>query len=97
MHHVVTTLLIKPLIILTNVSQNILKTCLLFLSLCVTGMLRNPPPYPCEKGLVASDVPKAGAAFDGFVAHALTRMPVQHTVSLDGVGNPERQQQHRVR
>jgi hypothetical protein len=51
MHHVVTTLLIKPPITLTNGSQNTLKICLLFLFLYLTGMLWNRPYYPCALGL----------------------------------------------
>jgi hypothetical protein len=48
MHHVVTTLLIKPPIILTNRSQNTLEACLqYFLSLYVTGRLRNLPSNLC--------------------------------------------------
>jgi hypothetical protein len=37
---------IKPPVILTNGSQNTLKTCMLSLSVYVTGRLRNPLSYP---------------------------------------------------
>jgi hypothetical protein len=48
MHHLVTTLLIKPPTIWKNGCQNTLKTCLLSLSFSTTSRHQNPSSYPCE-------------------------------------------------
>jgi hypothetical protein len=54
MHHVVTTLLIKPPIIWTKGSQQKenMPTFFLSLSVYVTGRLQNPPSYPCVIAVV---------------------------------------------